>query len=117
MHVDGYGGISVVIPSFILQGLHNLEELTVRGCSSVNEVFQLEGLDEEHHAKPLRWLRKIQLRDLPGLTLLWKENNKPNPDFQNLESLRVWSCDSFINLVPSAYSLVSFRNLDITLDS
>lgn len=76
--------------SFMLQGLHNLEELYVGECSSVKEVFQLEGLEEEHQAKPLRWLRKIWLEDLPRLTHLWKENNKPGPNLQSLESLELW---------------------------
>ena len=107
------GNISIVIPSFMLQALHNVEELHVEDCSSVKEVFQLEGLEEEHQAKLLRRLRVLQLRLLPGLTHLWKENKKPGPDLQSLESLRVLECDSLINLVPS--SVESFQNL-ATLD-
>ena len=111
--VVGYGNILVVIPSFMLQGLHNVEELQVRLCSSVKEVFQLEGLEEEHEVKLLRRLRILELWDLPGLTHLWKENKKPGPNLQSLESLQVQRCDSLINLVPS--SATSFQNL-ATLD-
>ena len=50
--------ILVVIPSFMLQRLHNLEVLKVKRCSLVKEVFQLEGLDEENQAKRLGQLRK-----------------------------------------------------------
>ena len=110
LDVRGYGNISVVIPSFMIQALHNLEELNVEECSSVKEVFQLEGLEEEHQVKPLQQLRILQLCRLPGLTRLWKENNKPSLD---LQSLKVWHCDSLINLVPS--SVASFQNLS-TLD-
>ena len=113
LDVRGYGNISFVIPSFMLQGLHNVEEVHVEDCSSVKEVFQLEGLEEEHQAKPLRRLRVLQLRLLPGLMHLWKENKKPGLDLQSLESLRVLECDSLINLVPS--SVESFQNL-ATLD-
>ena len=113
LDVRGYGNISFVIPSFMLQGLHNVEEVHVGDCSSVKEVFQLEGLEEEHQAKPLRRLRVLQLRLLPGLMHLWKENKKPGLDLQSLESLRVLECDSLINLVPS--SVESFQNL-ATLD-
>ena len=71
----------------MLQGLHNVEEVHVGDCSSVKEVFQLEGLEEEHQAKLLRRLRVLQLRLLPGLMHLWKENKKPGLDLQSLESL------------------------------
>ena len=105
LDVRRYGNISVVIPSFMLQSLHNVEELHVEDCSSVKEVFQLEGHEEEHQVKPLRRLRKLKLWCLPGLTHLWKENNKPGPDLHSLDNL--------INLVPS--SVASFQNL-ATLD-
>ena len=97
----------------MLQALHNLEELSVGHCISVKEVFQLEGLDEEHQTKSLRRLRVLRLWCLLGLTHLWKENNKTCPILQSLESLLVWHCDSLINLVPS--SMASFQNL-ATLD-
>ena len=105
LDVRGYGNILVVTPSFMLQGLHNVEEFHVGDCSSMKEVFQLEGLEEEHQVKPLRRLRILELWHLPELTHLWKENNKPGPDLHSLDNL--------INLVPS--SVVSFQNL-ATLD-
>ena len=113
LDVRGYEDIFVSIPSFMLQALHNLEGLHVGDCSSVKVVLQLEGLDEEHQTKLLRRLRVLQLWCLPGLTHLWKENNKTSPDLQSLESLQVRHCDSLINLVPS--SVASFQNL-ATLD-
>ena len=112
LNVCGYGDILVVIPSFMLQRLHNLEKLDVRRCSSVKEIFQLEGLDEENQAQRLGRLREIILGSLPALTHLWKENSKSGLDLQSLESLEVWSCNSLISLVPCS---VSFQNLD-TLD-
>eukprot|EP00261_Vitis_vinifera_P026607 XP_010660109.2 PREDICTED: uncharacterized protein LOC100852821 [Vitis vinifera] len=105
--------ILVVIPSFMLQILHNLEVLHVGRCSSVKEVFQLEGLDEENQAKRLGRLREIRLRDLPGLMHLWKENFKPGLDLQSLESLVVWNCVSLINLVPSSVSFQNLATLDV----
>ncbi|KAJ9682447.1 hypothetical protein PVL29_018377 [Vitis rotundifolia] len=112
LNVCEYGDILVVIPSFMLQILHNLGKLNVKRCSSVKEIFQLEGRDEENQAKRLGQLREIWLRDLPGMTHLWKENSKPGLDLQSLESLEVWNCDSLINLAACS---ASFQNLD-TLD-
>ncbi|CBI22412.3 unnamed protein product, partial [Vitis vinifera] len=113
LHVHDYRDILVVIPSFMLQRLHNLEVLKVGSCSSVKEVFQLEGLDEENQAKRLGRLREIELHDLPGLTRLWKENSEPGLDLQSLESLEVWNCGSLINLVPSSVSFQNLATLDV----
>nr|CAN65562.1 hypothetical protein VITISV_009359 [Vitis vinifera] len=112
LRVCDYRDILVVIPFFMLQILHNLEVLEVRGCSSVKEVFQLEGLDEENQAKRLGRLREIMLDDL-GLTHLWKENSKPGLDLQSLESLVVRNCVSLINLVPSSVSFQNLATLDV----
>ncbi|RVW70660.1 putative disease resistance protein [Vitis vinifera] len=113
LHVYDSRDILVVIPSFMLQRLHNLEVLNVGRCSSVEEVFQLEGLDEENQAKRLGQLREIKLDDLPGLTHLWKENSKPGLDLQSLESLVVRNCVSLINLVPSSVSFQNLATLDV----
>ncbi|XP_034706625.1 disease resistance protein At4g27190-like isoform X2 [Vitis riparia] len=111
--VYDYRDILVVIPSFMLQRLHNLEVLKVKRCSSVKEVFQLEGLDEENQAKRLARLREIWLFNLPRLTHLWKENSKPGPNLQSLESLEVLNCESLINLVPSSVSFQNLATLDV----
>eukprot|EP00261_Vitis_vinifera_P039382 XP_019080625.1 PREDICTED: probable disease resistance protein At4g27220 isoform X4 [Vitis vinifera] len=113
LDVYDYRDILVVIPSFMLQRLHNLEVLKVGRCSSVEEVFQLEGLDEENQAKRLGQLREIKLDDLPGLTHLWKENSKPGLDLQSLESLEVLDCKKLINLVPSSVSFQNLATLDV----
>ncbi|KAJ9682574.1 hypothetical protein PVL29_018488 [Vitis rotundifolia] len=111
--VYDYRDILVVIPSFMLQRLHNLKKIKVGGCSSVKEVFQLEGLDEESQAKRLGQLREIELHDLPRLTRLWKEDSKLGLDLQSLESLAVWNCVSLINLVPSSVSFQNLATLDV----
>ena len=113
LRVSNYREILVVIPSFMLQRLHNLEVLKVGRCSSVKEVFQLEGLDEENQAKRLARLREIWLFNLPRLTHLWKENSKPGPDLQSLKSLEMLNCESLINLVPSSVSFQNLATLDV----
>ena len=82
-------------------------------CSSVKEVFQLEGLDEESQAKWLIWLRRIWLCDLPRLTHSWKENNQPGLDLQSLERLQVCNCNSLIQLLPSSTSFQNLATLDV----
>ena len=115
LNVCEYGDILVVVPSFMLQRLHNLEKLNVKRCSSVKEIFQLEGLvDKENQATRFGWLRELRLHDLPGLTHLWKESSKPCLNLQNLENLEVWNCDSLINLVPCSVSFQNLATLDVS---
>ncbi|RVW23748.1 putative disease resistance protein [Vitis vinifera] len=113
LDVCEYRDILVVIPSFMLQILQNLEVLKVAGCDSVKEVFQLEGLDNENQAKRLGRLREIWLCDLPELTHLWKENSKPGLDLLSLKSLEVRNCVRLINLVPSSASFQNLATLDV----
>ena len=68
LDVHEYEDILVVIPSFMIQGLRNVEELHVGDCSSVKEVFQVKGLEEEHQVKTLSRLRILDLWLLPGIT-------------------------------------------------
>ncbi|KAJ9691572.1 hypothetical protein PVL29_013684 [Vitis rotundifolia] len=110
--IKEYHGISVVIPSNMVQILHNLEELNVTMCDSVNEVIQVERLpSEEFHVETLPRLIEICLKDLPMLMHL----SGLGPYFQSLQALEIISCGSLINLVTPlmAKRLVQLKKLII----
>ncbi|KAL6323770.1 hypothetical protein AAG906_002238 [Vitis piasezkii] len=92
--------ISVVIP-------HNIEQLIVRRCYSVEKVIQVEG----HGGETLPRLTIMCLDDLPMLRHL----SGLGSILQNLQSLQVFHCDSLINLVsPSmAKRLVQLKELTV----
>ena len=105
-------GISVVIPLNMVQILHNLEQLKVIKCDSVNEVIQVERLpSEEFHVETLPRLIEICLKDLPILIHLFGLG----PYFQSLQALEIISCGSLINLVTPlmAKRLVQLKKLII----
>ena len=110
--INEYHGISVVIPSNMVQILHNLEKLEVAMCDSVNEVIQVERLpSEEFHVETLPRLIEIWLKDLPMLIHL----SGLGPYFQSLQVLEIVRCGSLINLVTPlmAKRLVQLKRLII----
>ena len=110
--INEYHGISIVIPSNMVQILHNLKKLEVTMCDSVNEVIQVERLpSEEFHVETLPRLIEICLKDLPILIHLFGLG----PYFQSLQALEIISCGSLINLVTPlmAKRLVQLKKLII----
>ncbi|XP_030959915.1 disease resistance protein At4g27190-like [Quercus lobata] len=87
-------------PSVFVEGLHNLEYLSVR-----NLFFDNEG----HYAGTFERLTELNLYKMPKLVLLWKENSERGRALQNLETLRVSECGRLKSLVPSS---MHFRNLN-----
>ena len=81
---------SVVIPSSKLQALHNIEQLIVRSCYSVEKVIQVEG----YAGETLPRLTIMCLDDLPMLRHL----SGLGSILQNLQSLQVFRCRNLINL-------------------
>ena len=71
--INEYHGISVVIPSNMVQILHNLEKLEVRMCDSVNEVIQVEIVGNDGHELTDN---EIEFTRLKSLTLNYLPNLK-----------------------------------------
>eukprot|EP00261_Vitis_vinifera_P039659 XP_019080902.1 PREDICTED: probable disease resistance protein At4g27220 isoform X2 [Vitis vinifera] len=104
--------ILVVIPCSRLPKLHNLKELYVSKCNSVEEVFQMKELvNQEYQVETLPRLTKMFLEDLPLLTYL----SGLVQIFENLHSLTVHGCENLIYLVTSsiAKTLVQLKELTI----
>ncbi|RWR71833.1 putative disease resistance protein [Cinnamomum micranthum f. kanehirae] len=81
--------LSNILPSFLVQVLQNLEELRVYNCQELQEVFNSEGLTEQHAV--LTSLRTLELSNLPSLSSIWK-GAMPIGSLRNLEVLIVDDC-------------------------
>ena len=90
LEIEACHDISVVIPSSKLQALHNIEQLIVRSCNSVEKVIQVEG----YAGETLPRLTIMCLDDLPMLRHL----SGLGSILQNLQSLQVFRCRNLINL-------------------
>ncbi|KAK9291035.1 hypothetical protein L1049_009219 [Liquidambar formosana] len=113
LHVQGFNKLLNVVPSDLLQGLSNLEELTVQDCASLVEVFKVEGLNvEESDIVPLSKLKELYLDYLPELTHILKREPEGILFFQSLTVLSVCNCNNLRNLF-SASMAKSAKQLEV----
>ncbi|XXG64513.1 hypothetical protein AAC387_Pa05g2446 [Persea americana] len=78
-----------ILPSYLVKALQNLEELCIDDCQELQEVFNSEGLVEEHDV--LTNLIILWLKELPKLSTVWK-GAIPIGSLQNLKALVVDNC-------------------------
>ncbi|XXG64550.1 hypothetical protein AAC387_Pa05g2467 [Persea americana] len=78
-----------ILPSYLVKALQNLEFLYVDDCQELQEVFNSEGLVEEHAV--LTNLSRVELSKLPKLSSVWK-GAIPIGSLHNLETLIVADC-------------------------
>ncbi|XP_040998148.1 probable disease resistance protein At4g27220 [Juglans microcarpa x Juglans regia] len=94
----------------------NLEFLHVYDCGSVEVVFDLEGLKVKENRKPiLAVLSKLNLRNLSGMSHVWKNIPPGFQGFENLISINIEKCHSLRNLLPASIAklLVQLRDVKI----
>jgi hypothetical protein len=111
--VDGCDAISVILKQCLL----NLEELKIKNCGGLQEVFKIKVLltrEGEQHNVLLSRLKEIWLHDLPELRCIWKGPTKLI-NLNNLEHLEVIGCKKLIHLfTPTlAQSLQNLKFLEI----
>ena len=80
------------IPTDKLHLLKKLENIEVKGCESVKQVFDLEGLSAGDGL--LHRLEELHLINLPKLTHLCNKNPQGILDFKNLWFLELENCGS-----------------------
>ncbi|XP_058007404.1 uncharacterized protein LOC110653611 isoform X2 [Hevea brasiliensis] len=103
--------LMTVFPSNVLERFQRLEELNVRNCNSLQEIYQLEGSNVIEAFE----LRKLSIQSLPSLKHVWRKDPQGVFTFQNLKSVEVSNCDVLKNLFPAsiAESLLQLEKLTI----
>ncbi|XP_058007400.1 uncharacterized protein LOC110649893 isoform X3 [Hevea brasiliensis] len=103
--------LRTVFPSNVLERFQRLEELNVRFCKSLQEIYQLEGFNVVEAFE----LRKLYIQSLPSLKHVWRKDPQGVFTFQNLKSVEVSYCGVLKNLFPAsiAESLLQLENLTI----
>ncbi|KAF9669915.1 hypothetical protein SADUNF_Sadunf13G0014300 [Salix dunnii] len=110
LELQCFDGASAEFPFGILHRFHNMEKLVItRGY--FKELFPCQLLDEEEHT--LARIRCLELFNLPDLEKIWNQDLRVHQLLQNLKTLEVKSCDSLINLAPSASSFGNLTALHV----
>ncbi|XP_034698033.1 probable disease resistance protein At4g27220 isoform X2 [Vitis riparia] len=96
LKIEECQGISVVIPSNMVQILHNLEKLEVRMCDSVNEVIQVEIVGNDGHELTdneieFTRLKSLTFYHLPNLKIFCSSTRYVFK-FPSLETMEVGEC-------------------------
>ncbi|KAF2318296.1 hypothetical protein GH714_004631 [Hevea brasiliensis] len=93
--VDNCEYFSKALSSNQLQFLNRLEVLIVEKCDSLEEIFDLEGMNAvERHDKLMWQLKELHLIDLPKLGCIWNKDPQGILDFKYLRLLKVHNCSS-----------------------
>lgn len=114
LNLDNCDFEEYAIPSNILPCLENLNELEVRNCNKIKVIFDMNDNDP---IETTSQLKVLFLEGLPELTSVWKKNCQGILRFQNLQMVRVRSCQHIQTLFPAALAgkLKMLENL--TVDS
>ncbi|XVF42855.1 hypothetical protein PTKIN_Ptkin01aG0399200 [Pterospermum kingtungense] len=92
-----------------------LEMLTVNDCASLEQVFELQGLDIEETCVLVVQLRVLCLFSLPKLKHVWSKDPQRKYSFQNLRTVDVYECWSLKSLFPFsiAKGLLYLESLEV----
>ncbi|XP_075649597.1 uncharacterized protein LOC142620043 [Castanea sativa] len=107
--------INIFLPN-MLRRLQNLEELEIWNCNSVEEVFEIRGVNVDEICDTVSThLRALELSNLPKLKHVWSLDLQAILTFQNLRNVEVSSCKILKSLFPIsvAKSLEQLESLTI----
>ena len=111
--MDECGSSSTAIPTDKLHLLTELRTIEVKGCESVKQVFDLEGLSADDGL--LHQLRELRLINLPKLTHLCNKNPQGILDFKYLWFLKLENCGNlkYAFTQSTALCLSKLRKLEL----
>ncbi|KAJ6996130.1 disease resistance protein [Populus alba x Populus x berolinensis] len=106
-----------IFPSSMLGRFHNLENLFINCCDSVEEIFDLQVLInvEQRLDVTTSQLRVVRLTNLPRLKHVWNRDPRGVLSFDNLCTVHVGGCLSLRSLFPAsvAQNLLQLEELQI----
>ncbi|XP_039690162.1 uncharacterized protein [Medicago truncatula] len=96
-------------PYWFLENVYTLEKLRVEWCC-FKKIFQDKGeISEKTHTQ----IKTLMLNELPKLQHICDEGSQIDPVLEFLEYLRVRSCSSLTNLMPSSATLNHLTKLEV----
>ena len=114
--VASCGQLLNIFPSSMLKRLQSLQFLKAVDCSSLEEVFDVEGTNVNvKEGVTVTQLSQLILRSLPKVEKIWNEDPRRILSFRNLQSITIDKCQSLKNLFPASLvrDLVQLQELDV----
>ncbi|XP_048135734.1 uncharacterized protein LOC125315326 [Rhodamnia argentea] len=113
--VDNCPSFVNAIPSKLMLVLEKMTRLQVCNCESLEEIFNLEGLEPVEITRVLPELRDLGLVNLPKLRQLWNKDLQGTMRFNSLFSLTLYNCSNLrYAFTPSmARCLANLRKIEI----
>jgi hypothetical protein len=107
LHVGHGKNLLNIFPSSMLRRFHNLENLIINDCDSVEEIFDLQVLInvEQRLAVTATPLRVVRLWNLPHLKHVWNRDPQGILSFNNLSTVHVRGCPGLRSLFPASIAL------------
>ena len=103
LFVDYCENLVNLFESNMLTKFQSLERLEVSYCGSLQEVFELQRHNvRESHAMTTIPLKSLILRCLPKMKQVWNKDPQGIFNFQNLQVISVWECESLQSLFPAS---------------
>ncbi|RYQ86236.1 hypothetical protein Ahy_B10g105924 isoform B [Arachis hypogaea] len=113
--IEGFQRLLNLVPSNVMHLFQNLNQLTIKDCDSLVEVFESQGIIMMNKKEVTNYeLQSMSLQHLPKLTHIWKIHGGVL-GFKKLRVLKVEHCGSLCSLFsPSmAKSLVQLWHLRV----
>ncbi|KAK9064481.1 hypothetical protein SSX86_015863 [Deinandra increscens subsp. villosa] len=114
---------TTIIPSRALEQLQQLENIHLKGCSKVEEIFEVglegrnnnSGFDESPIVIAIPNLTQVNLIRMSGLKYLWKSTSWMVPEFPSLTTLNIDVCPKLEHVFTCSMvdSLLQLHHLSI----
>ena len=126
VRVRSCGEVLNTFPSSMLKRLQSLRRLRAEDCRSLEEVFDVEGMDKNVNVKGSANAKeesvtvvpssKLILSLVPKVEKIWNKDPHGILAFQDLKSTRIVSCQSLKNLFPASLvrDLVELQKLKVS---
>ena len=106
-----------IVPPNMLRTLRNLKELKIEKCSSIEEVFDIQGINNVKESRDIvaAELISLTLRNLEKVKHVWSMDPQGIITFGKLRTINIEGCSSLKSVFPTsvAKALTQLENLEI----
>ncbi|XP_057744727.1 uncharacterized protein LOC130962540 [Arachis stenosperma] len=100
---------TAILPSHLLPFLSRLQELVVRGCNSIEAIFEIK----ETTANIIIPLKELTLEKLPTLRHVWNKDSEGKLSLPKLEEVIVDECASIKSVFPESVGKGNIQRLEV----